>query len=62
MGAGLGRGEVSGSDEAAALDPHGRELTTGDPAADGVARDPGEVRGLGDRQEFRLAIVARDGE
>jgi hypothetical protein len=61
MGAGLGRLEVSRSDETATSDPHRREAALGNPAADGVARHPGAVRGLDDGQEFGRALLARDG-
>jgi hypothetical protein len=61
MGAGLGRLEVSRSDETATVDPQRRELTLGDPAADGVARDPSAVRGLDDGQEFGRAFLVREG-
>jgi len=49
--AGPGRGEVGRSDTALARDPHGGELTTGDPAADGVARDRCLLRSLHHRQQ-----------
>ena len=45
MGAGLGRGEVSWADGAAAIDAHRRELGARDPAAAGGAGDPPSVPG-----------------